>query len=316
MGQVVFLRPMSPAFPPFPIADFPAAGGMNHPRPANPLPKLMNLNPGVVQRAPHPILPSLPLFGHTPVSSRVMPTLPNAPASPTRPQTVGASRTEEADYTDEDLAAALMPMVELSLHQTLLQPGSLIDIHWEPWLRTTLRRALAEQKSLGDHVEQPGWFDHLLCRVNANWSGRSVDDVLSEKFRHFRVEQVYLLARDRGEMIAHAAIDARLHTHHKQVIAMARHLVESMHDAEGTIRLQFRLPRGRRAELRVGRHSYLIAVVVGEFPEILRTDLDFILRRIEERYGKRFADHDALLASQLKTYLLDCLLLSNPALDP
>jgi hypothetical protein len=307
---------MSTTFPPFPLADFPTQGAMSHLRQWNPLPMLMNLNPSAVERPTWPTLPALPLFGNTPVPPpRVMPTMPSAVApqrhiDPTPPPT-----ELQPDYTDQDLAAALMPLVEISLHQTLLQPGSLIDMHWEPWLRTTIRRALAEQRSLHEPIEEPGWFDHMLCHMNANWSGRSIDEVLSEKIRPFRVEQIYLLARDGGEMLAHAAIQPR-HTKTNQVAAMARHLAQNIHDAEGTLRLQFRLPRGRNAELRAGRHSYLIAVVVGDFPEILRTDLDFILRRIEERYGKRLADRDPSLAVHLRPYLQDGLLLANPSLDP
>lgn len=316
MGQVVFFPPMSTAFPPFPLTDFSTKGAMSNLRQWNPLPMLMNLNPSSVERPAWPALPALPLFGNAPVPTpRAMPPLPTA-ATPLPQPSPSPSRAEShADYTDEDLAAALMPVVEISLHQTLLQPGSLIDMHWEPWLRTTIRRAFAEQHSLHEPIEEPGFFNHMMCHIKANWSGRSIDEVLSEKFRHFRVEQVYLLARDGGEMLAHAAIGSR-HAKPHQFAATARHLAQNIHDSDGTVRLQFRLPRGRNAELRAGRHSYLIAVVAGEFPEILRPDLDFILRRIEERFAARLAARDSLLSSHLMPYLQDALLLAHPSLHP
>jgi hypothetical protein len=126
------------------------------------------------------------------------------------------------------------------------------------------------------------------------------------------VEEVYLLERGSRELLSHAGIGEPGFSQNRRIVENARRLAESLHDDEGTIRLQFRQPRGRKAEVRVGRHAVLIAVVLGEFPEALRVDLDYCLRRVEERFSARFADRDESLARVVQTYLEECLLIAMP----
>ncbi len=219
---------------------------------------------------------------------------------------------ELPDYTDEDLTAALAPVMEQSLQQTLHQSGSCMDTHWEPWLRSTIRRALAEQRSLQDTVDEPGLFERFCWRIAAFFQGGSYEQMLWENSKRFRVEEVYLLERGSRELLSHAGIGEPGFSQNRRILENARRLAESLHDDEGTIRLQFRQPRGRKAEVRVGRHAVLIAVVLGEFPEALRVDLDYCLRRVEERFSARFADRDESLARVVQTYLEECLLIAMP----
>jgi hypothetical protein len=185
-----------------------------------------------------------------------------------------------------------------------------MDTHWEPWLRSTIRRALAEQRSLQDTVEEPGLFDRFCWRIAAFFQGGNYEQMLWENTRRFRVEEVYLLERGSGALLSYAGIEELGKSSSWHVAEMARQLAESLYDDEGTIRLQFRQPRGRKAEVRVGRHAVLIAVVLGEFPEALRVDLDYCLRRVEERFSARFADRDESLARVIQTYLEECLLIA------
>lgn len=283
--------------------------------------------PAVEDRPALPGLPPLPAAGMAAISAApVLPTMPSkASLFSTRPsvpsvEETASSRTvapvmaadDSPDFTDEDLAAALAPAMEQSLQQTLHQSGSCMDTHWEPWLRSTIRRALAEQRSLQDAVEEPGLVQRFCWRIGAFFSDRSYEQMLWENTKRFRVEEVYLLERGSGALLSHAGIDEPGAASGKRVEEKARHLVDSLYDAEGTTRLQFRQPRGRKAEVRVGRHAVLIAVVLGEFPEALRVDLDYCLRRVEERFGARFADHDESLARVVQTYLEECLLIAMP----
>lgn len=274
-----------------------------------------------------PSLPSLPPLPAAGVASlpaaATLPTLPSKPSlfsarhaalSPAKIVSPAVFTDELPDFTDEDLTAALAPAMEQSLQQTLHQSGSCMDTHWEPWLRSTIRRALAEQRSLEDAVEEPGVFDRMCWRIGAFLRGGSYEQMLWENTKRFRVEEVYLLERGSGAFLSHAGIDELGYAPSRRVMETARQLAQSLHDDEGTIRLQFRQPRGRKAEVRVGRHAVLIAVVLGEFPESMRVDLDYCLRRIEERFSARFADRDEALARVVQTYLEECLLIAMPSM--
>jgi hypothetical protein len=283
--------------------------------------------PAAEDRPSLPGLPPLPAAGMAAISAPpVLPTMPSkASLFSSRPSAPSVEETESSrtvapvlpvedspDFTDEDLAAVLVPAMEQSLQQTLHQSGSCMDTHWEPWLRSTIRRALAEQRSLQDAVEEPGLFQRFCWRIGAFFRDRSYEQMLWENTKRFRVEEVYLLERGSGALLSHAGIDEPGASPSKRMAEKARHLAESLYDAEGTIRLQFRQPRGRKAEVRVGRHAVLIAVVLGEFPEALRVDLDYCLRRVEERFGARFCDRDESLARVVQTYLEECLLIAMP----
>jgi len=307
---------MTASFSPFPAMSFPALSG-----------SVLAEDLTAVARPALPGLPPLPAAGVAAIPAATMlPTMPSKPSLfATRPAAPAAAEMaasgagtlalpadELPDFTDDDWTAVLVPAMEQSLQQTLHQSGSCMDTHWEPWLRSTIRHALAEQRSLQDAVEEPGLFQRFCWRIGAFFRDRSYEQMLWENTKRFRVEEVYLLERGSGALLSHAGIDEPGASPSKRMTEKARHLAESLYDDEGTIRLQFRQPRGRKAEVRVGRHAVLIAVVLGEFPEALRVDLDYCLRRVEERFGARFCDRDESLARVVQTYLEECLLIAMP----
>ena len=60
-------------------------------------------------------------------------------------------------------------------------------------------------------------------------------------------------------------------------------------------------------------YTYLVAVVHGELDEFAQADLDFIQRRVEERFGARLQDPSAPLLPRIQPLLEDCLLIRSPA---
>lgn len=299
---------MIATFTPFPTSSVSSVAAVEE-RPSLPgLPPLPAAGSAAIP--PAPVLPTMPskasLFSMRPAASLVEEMTATGMAAPALPA------DELPDYTDEDLTAALAPVMEQSLQQTLHQSGSCMDTQWEPWLRSTIRRALAEQRSLQDTVDEPGLFERFCWRIAAFFQGGSYEQMLWEDIKRFRVEEVYLLERGSRELLSHAGIGEPGFSQNRRIVENARRLAESLHDDEGTIRLQFRQPRGRKAEVRVGRHAVLIAVVLGEFPEALRVDLDYCLRRVEERFSARFANRDESLARVVQTYLEECLLIAMP----
>jgi hypothetical protein len=77
--------------------------------------------------------------------------------------------------------------------------------------------------------------------------------------------------------------------------------------------LFYDLPEGRHAVVREGRNALLIAVVLGTPGDPLRIDLDYTLRRIEERFGARFDNLEDPLLLSIQPHLEDCLLIVAPS---
>lgn len=319
---------MNASLTPFPFVDLSLATGAKPGRAWVSFPMLMNNTASMPHITPRSVLPPLPAFwqpgnsvdgdlfampdsfASVPRESRMdSPFVPRIePVTPTvKPHSA------ETDYTDQDLVAALSPLLEDSLKQVLNRSDSLMETHWEPWLRMTMRRVLAEHRSLGEPIAEAGWLARLCWRFSAHLSGREYEEFLSEKHQQFRVEQVFLLSHEEGHMLAHACLDESRWGNSTAVLAQAEQLAEMMRDADGTLRLQFRLAEGRRAELRVGRAACLIVITMGIFPDSLHADLDFTLRRIEERFGARFPVRNAALAAKIKPMLTDCLYMADPA---
>jgi hypothetical protein len=218
---------------------------------------------------------------------------------------------EQPDFTDDDWAAALAPVVEQSLQHTWQQAGGSMETLWEPWLRTTIRRALAEQHALVEPV-QLGFFEHLTWRLKSLFGDHNYEAMVFEKSKRCRVEEVFLLEKNQLALLSFASNDATRHASSAQVMRTVEHLTETVRDGEGTVRLQYSLPRGRKAEVCVGRQSLLIAVALGQLQEPMRADLEYTLRRIELRFGPRFEDRDEDLLQSIQHQLQDCLLIATP----
>lgn len=319
---------MNASYSPFPLVDVSLPSGVSPSLSWMPFPLLTNITGPFPQIATRVMLPPLPAHGDEGSGAcSDFSAIPDSTVDGTRQQAFASPFTvatpnvpvvhdasaPQRDYTDEDLVTALTPLLEGSLHHIINHSGALMETQWEPWLRMTMRRVLAEHRALAEPVPEAGWLTRLYWRFSAHLSGREYQDYLADQHPYFRIEQVFLLSQDDGHLLAHACVDESRWGHSSVVMAQAAKLAEMMRDADGTIRLQFRLAEGRRAELRAGRAACLIAVTTGVFPDALRADLDFTLRRIEERYGKRFADRNAALVAKIKPMLMDCLLMADPA---
>ena len=94
---------------------------------------------------------------------------------------------------------------------------------------------------------------------------------------------------------------------------MLREILPRLRDREGAIHLSFELSDQRRGVCREGRFTHLVAIVHGELDEFAGADLDFIQRRIEERFGSRLQDPSDPLLQRIQPLLEDCLLIRSPA---
>lgn len=215
---------------------------------------------------------------------------------------------EETDFTDEDLTAALMPLVAAA------GGGQAFSFHddaaFEAVLRATFRRALAEQQN--GPFQDPDVGHRMLWRMQALFSSRSYEEVLAEKIRRFHVEEVYLLDRDRLSLVSYASSDPVRHANPRRVGPFTRQLALRLRDESGALQLGFELGEGRRTFVRAGRFCYMVAVIHGEINDLVKADLDFALKRLETRYHAPFVQGHPLL-KELQPLLEECLLIHSPA---
>jgi hypothetical protein len=248
----------------------------------------------------------LPALGGFAIPARE-PDLPAAIGSPTPERVVPP--VPEPDFTDADLTAALLPLVGGS--------GSAFNFHddasFEAVLRATFRRALAEHQS--GPFQDPDLPHRILWRAQALFTSRSYDEVLADKIRRFSVEEVYLLDRDKLSLVSYASCDPVRHANPRRVGSFARQLALRVKDESGALLLGFELGENRRTFIRPGRFCHLVAVIRGEINDLVKSDLDFALRRVESRFHEAFL-HGQPLLKELQPLLEECLLIHSPAAPP
>lgn len=252
---------------------------------------------------------SRPFDTPTPATATAPKTEPVAdPAPKTAPV---AEKPPGPDFTDADLTAALLPLVGAAGSGTGLNFHD--DASFEAVLRTTFRRALAEQHS--GPFQDPDLTHRILWRAQALFTSRSYDEVLADKLRRFSVEEVYLLDRDKLSLISYASCDPVRHANPRKVGSFSKQLAIRVKDESGAILLGFELGENRRTFVRPGRFCHLIAVIRGEINDLVKADLDFALRRIETRFEDPFVQGHPLL-KELQPLLEECLLIHSPAAPP
>jgi len=283
---------MTTAIPPLPA---PLEGMTGHSsRPGlsvESLPVPGNPAPEAPRRTPLPELGNFARF-----VAEEMPVAPKTPPMPSPP----------ADYTDEDLRAAIAPLVAGAMTGESFRD----DASLEAMLRSTFRRALAEHH--GGPFQPPGVSHRALWRLQALFTSRSYDEVLSDKIRRFHVEEVYLLDRDKLSLISYASSDPVRHAHPRKVGSFARQLALRVRDDSGALLLGFELGERRRTLVRCGQFCLMVAVIRGDVNDLVKADLDFALKRIETRYKSEFVQGHPLL-QELQPLLEECLLIHSPA---
>ena len=283
-------RSFLPSWPP-PLAAFPA-------------------NPEDVDFAtPRPVIPQ---FKAAPVSFEI-PT-PSFETLASKLVPLGSETTPApAEFSDDDLRDALGPIVEQAVRSAVYAQENGIDTYLEPMLRATIRRALAEFNPTQRPFESPGSIDRITWRLQALFTSRAYEDIVFEKTHRFQVEEVFLLDLASLALISFASTDPGRHASAKRIEGTVQRLALQVRNADGSIRSEFELPEHRTAVSKSGRFAILIAVVRGRTNELVMADLDFSLRRVEDRFREKFAPGGPPLMQELQPFLEDCLLIQAPA---
>lgn len=214
--------------------------------------------------------------------------------------------TLQPDYTDRDLSEALRPLLGSP------SPGGFGGFdteRFEAVLRSAFRRALAEHHQ--GPFENPDLIQRVMWRFDALLSSRSYEEIVDEKTRRFRVEEVYLLDRQRLDMVSFASANPRRHVHPRKVETTAHRIADLVRGRKEELPLEFILEKGLRVLLRPGRHCVAAAVVRGTPDAVVKTDLDYALGRIEGRYEEELTEGRPLL-EEIQPMLEECLLIHSP----
>jgi hypothetical protein len=239
-------------------------------------------------------------------------TLPT-PASPPPAFQANPTTPPEPDFTDDDLRQALSPIIEQAVRSAVYAQENGIDTYLEPMLRATIRRALAEYSPAARPFRAPPAFDRFIWHLQALFTSRTYEDIVFEKTHRFQVEEVFLVDAATLALVSFASCDPARHASAKRVAPTVHRLTLALRDEDGKICESFELPDQRNALACPGRLVHLIAVVRGRPSELIIADLEFALRRIEDRFREQFKQEGSPLLFALQPFLEDCLLIQAPA---
>jgi hypothetical protein len=196
---------------------------------------------------------------------------------------------------DRQLAIALEPLIADTLHDVAVRhPEKLADaLH--PIVGTAVRKAVtaafaALLQRVNQALEHTFSIRSLRWRLEAARTGRPFAEIVLLHSLVFRVEQVFLIHRRTGLLLAHAAADPSEERDPDQIAAMLNVIEKFVHDAfrEGETLTRFEVGdlQGRSE---IGAEAAVTAVVRGTPPEDLSRVLREALDRIQLEY------RDALL---------------------
>ena len=298
---------------PTPAAQVAAAPAFQPLPPFQPVPSAAELSPAFVpaQEFHEPTTPTFtaPAFPDPPTPGPVV-TAPPVAAGPVQPAAPAAREIpEESDFTDDDLREAFAP-----IFKGITVQASPIDLHLEPMLRATIRRALAEYSpTTGRPFTNPGVWDRFKWRMRALFTSRSYEDILFEKTNRFQVDEVFLLDTHNLSLVSYASTNPGRHASAKRVEGTVHRLALQLRGTDGTLRRYFKLPDDRNVIVREGSFISLVAVFRGMPNEMAINDLGYTLGSIEERFADRYSIPGSPLMKLLQPFLEDCLLIQAPA---
>lgn len=314
LGRTVLRVPSFPCPPQAPARDEPDSGkNLGNLPPADSSESLQETLASLMEE-PDEDSPAQPDSGE-PDAPDALP-VPSSPSS--SDNTAGeAGATDkpagEAEATDEDLVNALRPLLQASMDGALFSPQSGLHSYLEPMLRSTVRRAIAEQMENSRQFSEVGAFDRLAWRLRALFTSRSYDDIVFDRTRRHQVEEAYLIRRKSKSLVSYASHDPARHSNPRRIQSTVRSLCSRLQAPDGSIETTFDLPEKRLGLVREGKHCLLVAVLRGRSNALVRADLDYILRQVEDRFGKELELRSDAFIHVLQPLLEGCLLIQSPS---
>ncbi len=243
------------------------------------------------------------------------------PATPRVAQTAAPAKAVEnppppqvAQYTDDDLREALHPIIAPCVDRFLYTPTHGIHTYLEPMLRSTVRRAIAEQIEEASPFREVSGWDKLAWKMRALIGSRTYEDIVFDHTKRYQVEEVFLLRPLTRSLISYASHNPSRHANPSKVQGVVKAIAAKTSDKKTEGESCTKWEGSRNLMIRRGEHSILAAIVHGPSNAILRADLDYALRQAEERFGKNLEEESDIHLQILQPLLEGCLLIQAPAI--
>ncbi len=237
------------------------------------------------------------------------------PAEPPPPVTgEDTPRPPDQPSAGGDLLEALRPVIEPIIDQFLYTPGQNIHSYLEPMLRSTVRRAIAEQMEHASPFRQPSGWDKFAWKIKALLGSQTYSDIIFHRTRRYQVEEVYLLRPQTRSLISYASNNPARHAKPAKVQDTVKKIAAKTAGKNHTGTLTPDWEDGRHLVIRRGKHSLLAAIVRGTPNTVLSSDLDYTHRQAEHRFGSTLEDGSDIHLQILQPLLENCLLIQSPAI--
>ena len=261
----------------------------------------------IAQEIPEPPTPSTDDSPTASFSSTNGETIANNATPFAETHRIDSPPRKQSKYTDKDLQDALRSLVGSSSEPTF-NFSTHTNNFLEPMLRSTVRRAIAEQMAEASPFRDvPGW-NKLAWKLRALMSSRTYEDILFDQTRRYQVEEVFLLRPQTRSLISYASNNPARHAKSLKVESTVKKIATKTASIANNQNSALNWDNDRQLVIRPGRHSILAAIVHGSPNHVLEADLDYILSQVENRLGKSLEDsHQAHL--QILQPMLECCLL-------
>jgi outer membrane protein OmpA-like peptidoglycan-associated protein len=216
------------------------------------------------------------------------------------------------------LRDALGPLVENTLHDAVRNhPQKLVDAIYPimgPAIRTSIAASIREfAESLNQIVRKSFSFQSIRWRIEALITGKSFSDILLSRSLTYSVEQVFLIHRQSGLLLQHAAAQGSVLKDADMISGMLTAIKDFLSDsfAEGGQELET-VDAGRfKLWLTYGSKLLLVGAVNGTAPADLRKTFRKALDGIEESFQKEinnFKQDHVSVFDGAQPFLEQCLL--------
>lgn len=219
---------------------------------------------------------------------------------------------------DEQLSTVLTPYVENGFVAAVRKSPRMIVDAIAPIMGPAIRQAIARAlqsmtQSLNRSLDESLSIRGLRWRLEAWRTGRPFAEVVLVHTLRYRVEQVFLIHRETGLLLHHAATDAAVVQDQHVISGMLTAIQDYVRDSFGASPDQT-LDQVQVGEWTVwieqGSQAYLACVIRGTPPASLREDVHDALAHIHALHANALADFagDATPFKATQPYLESCLL--------
>lgn len=199
---------------------------------------------------------------------------------------------------DDALTAALNPVIEQSLHDTIQNdPKRLADVLYPvmgPAIRKSINQSLSDTLShFNQMLEQSLSLQALRWRYDAWRTGQSYAQVVMMQTLIYQVEQVFLIHRESGLLIEHLVSDQAISKDPDMVSGMLTAIQDFVKDSFDVAQ-DDQLSTLKLGELTVlvehSPHAVIALVVRGIVPGKLHTQLRETSEQVHQKYGRLCRD--------------------------